>query len=43
MKHAGMEEGAPLHLTSSAISGFVVCCVMHPPGELLLTRLKIET
>lgn len=32
-KHAGMEEGPALHLTSSAISGFVVCCFMHPPGE----------
>lgn len=34
MKHAGMEEGPALHLASSSISGFVVCCVMHPPGEL---------
>lgn len=32
IKHAGMEEGPALHLTSSAISGFVVCCFMHPPG-----------
>lgn len=35
MKHAGMEEGPALHLTSSAISGFVVCCFMHPPGQYL--------
>ena len=34
MRHAGMEEGPALHLTSSAASGFVVCCVMHPPGKL---------
>lgn len=33
MRHLGMEEGPALHLTSSAISGFVVCCFMHPPGE----------
>ncbi|KAJ2975705.1 hypothetical protein NQ176_g5373 [Zarea fungicola] len=33
MLHASMEEGASLHLASSAISGFVVCCFMHPPGE----------
>lgn len=32
MKHAGMEEGPTLHLLSSAVSGFVVCCFMHPPG-----------
>lgn len=32
-KHVGMEEGPALHLTSSAVSGFVVCCFMHPPGE----------
>lgn len=32
IRHVGMEEGAALHLMSSACSGFVVCCVMHPPG-----------
>lgn len=32
VRHAGMEEGPALHLTSSAVSGFVVCCFMHPPG-----------
>ena len=36
IKHAGMEEGPALHLTSSAVSGFVVCCFMHPPGGFLL-------
>jgi solute carrier family 25 protein 34/35 len=30
--HLGMEEGPALHLASSAASGFVVCCFMHPPG-----------
>lgn len=33
VRHLGMEEGAGLHLASSAASGFVVCCVMHPPGK----------
>lgn len=37
MKHAGMEEGPALHLSSSAISGFVVCIFMHPPGKSFLT------
>lgn len=32
VKHLGMEEGPALHLASSTASGFVVCCVMHPPG-----------
>lgn len=31
-KHLGMKEGPALHLASSTCSGFVVCCVMHPPG-----------
>lgn len=35
-KHMGMQEGPALHLSSSAVSGFVVCCVMHPPGEFPL-------
>ena len=34
VKHLGMQEGAPLHLASSTISGFVVCIFMHPPGKL---------
>lgn len=33
VRHLGMEEGAALHLASSTVSGFVVCCVMHPPGK----------
>ena len=32
IKHLDMHEGAALHLASSSCSGFVVCCVMHPPG-----------
>ena len=32
MRHAKMGEGLALHLASSSVSGFVVCCVMHPPG-----------
>ena len=35
VKHLGMEEGPALHLASSTASGFVVCCVMHPPGMLV--------
>ena len=34
VKHLNMDEGLPLHLASSTISGFVVCCFMHPPGRL---------
>jgi len=36
VKHLGMEEGPALHLASSTASGFVVCCVMHPPGKTTL-------
>jgi solute carrier family 25 protein 34/35 len=36
VKHLGMEEGPALHLASSTASGFVVCCVMHPPGKRTL-------
>ncbi len=36
VRHLGMSEGPALHLASSAASGFVVCCVMHPPGKLVL-------
>ena len=32
IRHLDMEEGPALHLASSTASGFVVCCVMHPPG-----------
>jgi hypothetical protein len=48
VKHLGMEEGAPLHLASSTISGFVVCIFMHPPGkptphQLLPTYTNLST
>jgi solute carrier family 25 protein 34/35 len=33
IKHVDIKEGPALHLASSTASGFVVCCVMHPPGE----------
>lgn len=36
VRHLEMKEGPALHLTSSAVSGFVVCCVMHPPGTLAM-------
>jgi solute carrier family 25 protein 34/35 len=38
VKHFGMEEGPALHLASSTASGFVVCCVMHPPGICSLSH-----
>jgi solute carrier family 25 protein 34/35 len=34
IRHAGMEDGLALHLLSSTASGFVVCCVMHPPVRI---------
>ena len=34
VRHLGMGEGPALHLASSAASGVVVCCVMHPPGTV---------
>jgi len=36
VRHFGMKDGPALHLASSTASGFVVCCVMHPPGKFLL-------
>ena len=41
VKHLGMEEGPALHLASSTASGFVVCCVMHPPGIMAQGLLAI--
>ncbi|EXJ84471.1 solute carrier family 25, member 46 [Capronia epimyces CBS 606.96] len=35
IRHAGMEDGLALHLLSSTASGFVVCCVMHPPDTVM--------
>ncbi|PNS19372.1 Mitochondrial oxaloacetate transport protein [Sphaceloma murrayae] len=42
VKHLGMEEGPALHLASSAASGFVVCCVMHPP-DTVMSRMYNQT
>ena len=42
VRHLGMEDGLPLHLASSTASGFVVCCVMHPPGRSLLFPSAID-
>ena len=35
VKRFGMEEGIPLHLASSAASGFTVCVFMHPPDTIM--------
>jgi solute carrier family 25, member 34/35 len=40
--HLGMEEGPGLHLASSTASGFVVCCVMHPP-DTVMSRMYNQT
>lgn len=42
VKHLGMEEGPALHLMSSTCSGFVVCCVMHPP-DTVMSRMYNQT
>ncbi|PWY65884.1 mitochondrial oxaloacetate transporter [Aspergillus piperis CBS 112811] len=42
MKHLGMEDGPGLHLASSTASGFVVCCVMHPP-DTIMSRMYNQT
>jgi len=42
VRHLGMSEGVPLHLASSAASGFVVCCVMHPP-DTVMSRMYNQT
>jgi solute carrier family 25 protein 34/35 len=41
-KHLGMEDGPALHLASSTTSGFVVCCVMHPP-DTIMSRMYNQT
>jgi solute carrier family 25 protein 34/35 len=41
-KHLAMEDGPALHLMSSACSGFVVCCVMHPP-DTVMSRMYNQT
>ncbi|MCJ1329452.1 Mitochondrial oxaloacetate carrier protein [Thelotrema lepadinum] len=42
VKHLNMDEGLPLHLASSTISGFVVCCFMHPP-DTVMSRMYNQT
>lgn len=42
LKIEGVEEGLPLHLASSAASGLVVCCVMHPP-DTIMSRMYNQT
>lgn len=37
-----IKDGAPLHLMSSAASGFVVCVVMHPP-DTVMSRMYNQT
>lgn len=41
-RHLGIEEGPALHLASSAASGFVVCCFMHPP-DTIMARMYNQT
>ena len=42
VRHLGMQEGPALHLASSAASGVVVCCVMHPP-DTVMSRMYNQT
>lgn len=42
VKHLDMQEGPALHLLSSTASGFVVCCVMHPP-DTVMSRMYNQT
>ncbi|KAL8705691.1 MAG: hypothetical protein Q9201_001211 [Fulgogasparrea decipioides] len=42
VRHLEMQEGPTLHLASSAASGFVVCCVMHPP-DTIMSRMYNQT
>jgi solute carrier family 25 protein 34/35 len=37
-----IKDGTPLHLMSSTASGFVVCCVMHPP-DTVMSRMYNQT
>jgi solute carrier family 25, member 34/35 len=41
-KQFGIEDGPALHLMSSTCSGFVVCCVMHPP-DTIMSRMYNQT
>ncbi|KAI9740177.1 MAG: Mitochondrial oxaloacetate carrier protein [Cirrosporium novae-zelandiae] len=42
VRHLGMDEGPALHLASSTASGFVVCCIMHPP-DTIMSRMYNQT
>lgn len=42
VRHFDMKEGPALHLASSTASGFVVCCVMHPPGMSIISRISFS-
>lgn len=42
VRHFDMKEGPALHLLSSTCSGFVVCCVMHPP-DTIMSRMYNQT
>jgi len=42
IKHLGMKEGIPLHLSSSTLSGVVVCIFMHPP-DTVMSRMYNQT
>ncbi|PLB38119.1 putative mitochondrial oxaloacetate transporter (Oac) [Aspergillus candidus] len=42
MKHMDLKDGPALHLASSTASGFVVCCVMHPP-DTIMSRMYNQT
>jgi Mitochondrial carrier protein len=41
-QHLGFSDGPALHLASSTVSGFVVCCVMHPP-DTVMSRMYNQT
>lgn len=41
-KHFGAQDGPALHLASSTVSGFAVCCVMHPP-DTIMSRMYNQT
>jgi solute carrier family 25 protein 34/35 len=38
----GLEDSPAVHLASSTVSGFVVCCVMHPP-DTIMSRMYNQT
>ena len=41
-KNFQLEDNSALHLMCSATSGFVVCCVMHPP-DTVMSRMYNQT